>query len=302
MNNLVYLTYGQGPHVDELVYSVFSARQLLGRNDTHCRIIIYTDDGSPFRDLPVHLECRSREVLADWAGPLNFNHRRKIFAIKDALGKFGDRILYCDADTYFLRHPTAVFSRIHPGRSLMHVREGYLNEANGAGLEPFLRDTELRTITGARWEIGRDAVMFNAGVIGMHEADIGLLDDIVYLTDQIYPHVRIHTVEQFAFSVCLKQRTDLREAYDSICHYWPMPGRGLFQEELKRVLHDPSISSNDERFHRLSNVRPIPESNCSEPRLKQRLRFAFRRVTDTARKSKSMLGHSPAYFHTAKKP
>jgi hypothetical protein len=302
VNNLVYLTYGQGPHIDELVYSVLSARQLLGRNATPCRIIIYTDDGSPFRDLAVHIECKSRKVLSDWAGPLNFNHRRKIFAIKDALSRFGDRILYCDADTYFLTHPGDVFSRIQPGHTVMHMREGYLNESNAAGLEPFFTDTELRTVRGARWKIGCDTLMFNAGVIGMHEADIGLLDEIVYLTDQIYPHVKIHTIEQFAFSVCLRQRTELREAYDVICHYWPMPGRALFREELRRLLHDPSIGSNEERLHRISACRPMPHLERPEPTLKQRLYFAFKRVKGAARTSRFRLGNLPAHFHAARRP
>src|SRR5690349_17923911 len=103
MNNLVYLAYGQGPHVNELVFSVLSALHVIGPDSNDYRIIVYTDNAKVVGDLPVHLELLSEKVLADWAGALDFRHRRKIFAIKDALQKFGGRLVYCDADTYFLK-------------------------------------------------------------------------------------------------------------------------------------------------------------------------------------------------------
>jgi hypothetical protein len=100
--------------------------------------------------------------------------------------------------------------------------------------------------------------MFNAGVIGIHEADIALLDEVRHLTDQIYPHVRKGTIEQFAFSACFQLCTELRQSYDVVCHYWPRPYRALFSEELERVLRDPSISSQEERFRRLLPHQPRP--------------------------------------------
>src|SRR5262249_8493194 len=204
-----------------------------------------------------------------------------IFAIRNALEKFGGRLVYCDTDTYFLDHPDKVFSRIRPGRTFMHLCEGYLNDSNGAGLREFLDRNKLSTITGKFWNITRDALMFNAGVIGMHEADIGLLEEVLHLTDQIYPHVKIHTIEQFAFSACLRQHTKLKEACDVICHYWPMPGRALFQEQLRRILHDPSIVSNEERYQQLLLHRPSQSQkilNRGSESLKDRAHIALWQV------------------------
>ena len=176
MNNLVYLTYGHGPHVDELVFSVLSALHTIGPNSTDYRIIVYTDNLSILGELPVQMELLSEKVLADWAGPFDFNHRRKIFAIKDALQKFGGRLVYCDADTYFLKHPRKIFARIRPGHTVMHIWEGHLPYCHGSDVAAFLEDHDLRTIAGRRWNITPNTPMFNAGVIGLHEADISLLD------------------------------------------------------------------------------------------------------------------------------
>ena len=278
MDNLLYLSYGQGPHVDQLVYAVLSALHTLGRDRNNYRIIVYTDNPTVVSDLPVRLQPLSAEVLTEWAGPYEFNHRRKIFAIKDALQKFGGRLGYCDCDTYFLKHPRKLFARIHPGRTAMHIREGHLYDCQAGDVANFLKDHDLRNRAGCRWNITPDTPMFNAGVIGLHEADISLLDEVVHLTDQIYPHVKIHTIEQFAFSACFQQFTRLRQSYDVVHHYWPSPGRALFSEELHRVLHNPSISSQDQ-FRRL--LPHQPRQSISHNRhfetIRRRIYWALRR-------------------------
>ena len=282
MNTLVYVVYGQSPYIDEVIYAVLSARTMLDPQSDDCRIVLYTDDAAPFRGLPAHLEVKSRAEFAEWTGPLCFNHRLKIFAIRDALSQYGDRIIYCDSDTYFLKSPNQLFSQIRPGTSFMHVCEGHLNESNGAGLADFLNSNELRTAAGRPWHLMDDALMFNAGVIGMHKDDMGLLDEVVYLTDQIYRHVKIHTVEQFAFSACLSRRTRLLEAYDVVCHYWRMPGRALFREELRTVLHDPSITSYEEQWQRLKPHRPPQSIAHFQESIKERICSRLRREAKRA--------------------
>lgn len=256
MDTLIYLSYGRGPHLDQLIYSVLSTQQVLGSERSNYRIVVYTDDPDATAGLPVQIEVFDDERLVEWAGPLNFNHRRKIFAIKDALLKFGGRLLYCDADTYFLKHPRKLFTCIRPGHPLMHIREGHLNYVHGTDIACFLQNHDLKHLDGTRWDITPDTPMFNAGVIGFHESDSALLDEVVHLTDQIYPQVGIHTVEQFAFSACLRHYTRLRQSYRIVHHYWPGPGREQFNADLRRVLHDPSITSHEERLLRLSAVRP----------------------------------------------
>src|SRR5215831_2779715 len=301
MDNLLYLSYGQGPHVDQLVYAVLSALDMLGRESSSYRIIVYTDNPVVLGDLPVHIETLDSKRLDDWAGPFGFNHRRKIFAIKEALQKFGGRLVYCDADTYFLKHPHKIFARIRPGHTVMHIREGHLYDSHAGDVANFLKDHDLRNRAGRRWNITPDTPIFNAGVIGLHEADISLLDEVLHLTDQIYPHVRIHTIEQFAFSGCFQQCTKLRQSYDVVHHYWPPPGRALFSEELHRVLRDPSISSQEERFRRL--LPHQPRQSISHNRhfvtMRRRMYLRVRRmaqrigVLSTLRRVVSLLNHRP---------
>jgi hypothetical protein len=264
MNNLVYLSFGQGPHADELVYSVLCALHLIGPNSSDYRIIVYTDNPAALGKLPVHIELLSEKVLADWAGPFGYIYRRKVFAVRNALQKFGGRLAFCDTDTYFFKHPRKLFARIRPGHTVMHIKEGRPDILHLTDFACFLQNHDLRTISGQHWNITRYTPIFNSGVIGIDEADISLLDEVVHLIDQIYSRVEYFATEQFAFGACFAQYTTLRQAYDIVNHYWQPAGRELLREQLSRVLHDCSIASNEERFRRLlphrQLIRNRPES------------------------------------------
>ena len=281
-DTLLYLTYGEGRHLDQVVYAILSARAH-GAMVPRCRVVVYTDRPETVGSLSVEVVPLTRDVLAEWAGPHNFNHRRKIFAIRDALRQFGGRVVYCDADTYVRRDPRALFRRIGPGQSVMHIREGDLRRCHAGDIAAFLEHHDLRTRVGRRWDIGPATPMFNAGVIGLHAADVALLDEVVHLTDQIYPNVRLHTIEQFAFSACLAQRTRLREAYDIVYHYWP--SSAVFSEHLGRILREPGRASLEERFLRLQSYRPVSSQrtvNRFRQRLRDRLRGWLRRSAQRA--------------------
>jgi hypothetical protein len=256
MDNLVYLSYGRSPHREELVFSVLSALHMMGWKSNNYRIIVYTDDPAAFGDLPIHIEPVNCKLLADWAGPSEYIHRRKVFAIRDALQKFGGRLAYCDTDTYFVKHPRKLFARIRPGHTVMHIREGLPDDLRLSELACFLESHDLRTIAGHRWNITRHTPIFNSGVIGLEEADISLLDEVVHLIDQIYPQLGYFATEQFALGACFSQYTTLHQAYDIVTHYWHPVGRALFREELSRVLHDRTIASYEERFRQLFPSRP----------------------------------------------
>jgi hypothetical protein len=256
VNNLVYLSYGRGHHVDELAFSVLDAVQMIGADKDDYRIVVYTDRPTEFETLPVHTEHVSERALADWAGPWHFGHRRKICAIKDALATFGDRVIFCDADTFFTKHPRHAFARVRPGHTLMHIGEYRLHEPCARRLGEFFQHHEVRKLSGERWPITPETAMFNSGVIGMHESDILLLDEVLHLTDEIYPYVSKQTIEQFAFSVCFEQCTVLRQSYDLVHHYWQPERRARFDQELVRVFGDRAIASDQERLRQLGPARP----------------------------------------------
>jgi hypothetical protein len=255
-DSLLYLIYGQGPYNDEAAYSILSALHLMGRERSNYRIVVYTDDPEAFGDLPVHTELLSASVLDEWSGPLAFNHRRKIAAVKDALERFGGRVLLCDTDTCFVKHPKRAFARVRPGHAVMHVAEYYLSDRAARPMAESLAGHIFLDRAGSRWNIGGATVMFNSGVIGLHQSDISVLDEVMSLTDQVYAHARFLLAEQLAFSVCLQHYSRLHQSYDVLHHYWPPAQRALFRGHLSRILHEQTFPSREEQFRALLPLAP----------------------------------------------
>ena len=255
MKTLVYLSFGGGSYSDEGLYAVLSALHEIGPDLDQYRIVVYTDDRATFDGLPVQIETVDRSTLADWAGSCGHIYRRKVIALRETLNKFGGAVTFCDTDTYFLKHPRKLFARIRPGHTVMHLFEGSPTELRVHALAQVLRTCEFFRLEGERWNITPDTPIINSGVIGIHEADARLLDEVLNLVDQICPHLDYFGTEQFSFSACLAQYSALSYANDVVHHYWPPAARELFHQHLAQTLHDSSIGSYDARFARLFRVR-----------------------------------------------
>jgi len=278
---LLYLTYGTGRHVDQLTYSVRSALDF-SRGDKDYHIVVYAEDPAAVSGLAVDVVPLSRDVLAHWAGSFGYIHRRKIIAVRDALQRFGGRVVFCDTDTYFRKSPRTLFGRLGRGRSLMHIREGRLRSCNGDQLAAFLRNHDLRTLAGQRWDLTPESPMFNSGVIGLDEADAPLVDEVIYLADQLYSQVPVFNIEQFAFAACLASGTRLSEAYDTVYHYWRMSAP--FTQHVSRVLHDSTLT-DEQRLQTLMLHRPAENqklTNRFEYDLPTRVRARMRRLVAQA--------------------
>jgi hypothetical protein len=240
MKNLVYLSYGPGMHEQENAYSVLSAYRWLGVGRPDWRIVVYTDRPGSFADFGVATVVLDAKTVEEWAGPAGFGHRRKIMAVRDALQRFDGPTALLDGDTYFRRSPHRLFSRIGPGRSVMHLREGRVNSLPGgpqAELASLLESgPALTDLAGNAISVSAATIMWNSGVIGVHPADRHVLDEAIHLTDELCSRSKLHTLEQFALGVSLGRHTSLRESGEVVFHYWEGSFRVPFRQRLPQIL------------------------------------------------------------------
>ena len=126
---------------------MLSASHFAGSANSSLRIIVYTDNPAVVQDLPVQVELNNK-ILADWLGPSDYIHRRKILAAKDALKKQGGRTILCDSDTFFLKNPKKAFARVGPGRTMMHLAEYHLYDTCAAKFANFVQHQRLDDLAG----------------------------------------------------------------------------------------------------------------------------------------------------------
>ncbi len=258
--NLLYLSYGTGSHEQEVIFSILSAFNLSPEGDEY-RILVYTDHPDTFQDLPVQVVFISPSQWDNWAGPTQFNHRRKILALKHAFEHHNGPIVLVDGDTWLRAPVYKLFERIGPSRALMHIREGVISEIDTPllrKLRDLLQGAEFRGMDGKRFSISPEINLYNAGVIGLDTVDAGFLDEVLALTDQLCTLSDLHILEQFAFSYVLSEKTRLQEADDLVFHYWPPYLHEPFREALPKLMNESESMPVLQRANYLYTHRPQP--------------------------------------------
>ncbi|MEZ8141247.1 hypothetical protein A1OQ_01060 [Enterovibrio norvegicus FF-162] len=159
--------------------------------------------------------------MNEWRGNHDFFWRIKMKAIETAAHhNAGQDILYVDSDTFYVRDMEKIVLGLSQGNSFMHENEGKLVEMTSKTPRKMWQSLSGKTFSGVT--INKETEMWNAGVIALSRKDaqhvISLAIDIcdeICATD--CPR---RLVEQFAFSVALKDSTLLVAAENQIGHYW----------------------------------------------------------------------------------
>ncbi|MEI7702703.1 MAG: hypothetical protein WCK86_23105 [Planctomycetia bacterium] len=256
MLRLLFLSYGQGLHQQEVICGVHSILHC-GGSGIPFQIVVYTDEPEVFRDLPVKLHLVTPQQWRVWGGPKNFNHRRKILALQHLLKQSTDAVVLLDGDTWLRGSLQTLQERIAPGRSVMHIQEGRVSEVRTPlykNLHQLLREERQIRDLG----ISADAWMWNAGVIGLHPSDLPLLDEVLVITDRLCEVSSLHILEQFAFSWVLQNRLQLSEAADLVFHYWPPYLHKPFRKLLPDLMQRATALPVEKRTGFLYRHRPRP--------------------------------------------
>jgi hypothetical protein len=273
----VYLSIGVGQHVDEIRFSMLSADRFR-TEDADWSIRVYTDRPELFTDVRADVRTVTKETATSWSGPHSYVYRGKIKALADALGDPEvTRAAIIDGDTYFTKSPARLFSRIEPGRTVVHVREGRPRPPEIAALRSVLTRYTPVDLAGAPWNIEETETLWNSGVIGMHRSDACLCDEALHLNDQLLDHgfaERSHIAEMVGFGVALARRSTIAESRDVVTHYWPADKRDRFAVRLRETWADPSTGP-EAGFARLWNDRPRESVN-------ERIKFRIKRVASMA--------------------
>lgn len=256
---VLYVSFGKGRHVCEVVASILSAAHFRSVRDGHVRICVITDDGSDFEKLPAEVVQMPEEVAQSWRGPDDYVYNVKIHALLHAMYHLGGPVAVLDGDTYFRRDPIALFKRIHPGRALMHVREcslGQIDQTDHADMRRALDGHAYTSRRGDELKLGTGMPCWNSGVVGVHPADAALVEEAVALSALINRLSGARTAEQMALGQLLERYTKLRGCRDIVFHYWWPPVRRDFSRDLPQLLKATAHLDPANRWAALHSQRP----------------------------------------------
>ena len=233
MKTLLFLIYGTGREYHlELTYSILSAARFLQDDPAGVKLVLISDAKNERPDLPVENLVIDDDTLAAWQMNGAYFHAAKPQALAHALKHFGGPTILIDSDTIIHDHPKHLFDRIAPGKTLMHVSEGPLDQTTNWHEWQALIDRSGGDLAG--YPINKASVMQNSGVLGLDPQDAHLMDDFIAVMHAIRTHSDVFTAEQLAASLVFCGPTEIASCPDIVEHYWEGP-RPYYRYQMARM-------------------------------------------------------------------
>lgn len=249
---LLFQAYGLVAIYQELLYSVYSIIKLY-QGRPPFEIVIYTDDSAYFQArLPawVKYELLDKARQKEWAGSIQFVHRVKIMVLLDFMKSHRGSLIYADTDTFFTDRLEPIYEWIEQGDYAVHVAEGQISSRSNLTLRRL--DSFLKKHPD--YAISRDQMMYNAGLLGLLSQNIEVVEEVLELTDQLYPIYHRHIVEQLAFSHAFATHGQVKEAYQQVYHYW---GFKEFRKALQDFFDFNANVPHEALIEKIDQINPI---------------------------------------------
>jgi len=221
------------------------------------KVILFTDNPGYFESFltgyPVHYVLLTDEKIKAMRGEINFLHRMKITMIEKSFQLTTGDLLYVDSDTFFTGNPHQAMAEVSPAVSFMHKHEYQFSTLKEMALPagaPFRTFYKLAMSKGFLISAGHTIKVspefssWNAGAMALHQSHQSLLQDVYSLTDQFFPSTQNHASEQYAFSIILQTKTNLKPLDNIIYHYWYRVKKTIMDEVLAREISDKFLSMN----------------------------------------------------------
>ena len=224
---LIFQAYdivGKYPWIyDQVAYSILS---LMSAQD-NCQLAsdfliqVYVDDPERLQPVTEFVDiCQlTHSKIITAMGKHRFVHRLKLVLLQEKAETASGPILYLDGDIYFQDKITDKLAWLAaPGHSLMHAYEFDLGKAKNKQQRKL---SKIISRVPEYQELAKmGSKMYNAGAIGLHPQDFGLLGEALNFTDRALEYGYCHIWEQMAVSVALGKKTKINTLEDITHHYW----------------------------------------------------------------------------------
>lgn len=260
MNYIIYQVHGNIDFYNEALFSILSYYKQNNGNDY--RIVIYTENENFFKKLlpseVIYINITS-EKIKEWRGEFDFVHRVKIKIIQDFTSKYNGNFLYLDTDTFFNSNIKDIFDSIENDTLFFDKYEGELFESKSLIIKriaTFFKKNNLQKSNSEQnlIQVSKPFYLWNAGVIGFSSKHTSLLNKVEVLTDLLYPKLKSHITEQFAFCYYFNSIKKPLVTDEKIYHYWDF-------KELRPILKeffDFNVSKNFiELISEIDKINPL---------------------------------------------
>lgn len=226
--NLLYITWGKG--MGNHMQTIFAIITAFRYRESFKNIYIVTDHPEYYSFLKdsVQIINVTEETLERWAGPENFILNIKIKGLELFNELYPqENVFFTDSDTFFYESPHLINDLLSQGKAAMQLNEGTFGDRltkskTTQRLLPILESLPIEKLKLKR-TITKDTQMYNSGVIALPAHNMKqILAQVSDLTTYFLSikGLRIHYLEQLAFSLVIEDNYELHDCEYCVGHYW----------------------------------------------------------------------------------
>lgn len=192
-------------------------------------------------------------IMQEWRGEHDFFWRIKMKAIEAAAFKHQNQdILYVDSDTIYVQNLDKIKKNLDIGTAYMHEKEGKISQLPSKTISNMWKI--LNGNTYGSFTIDEQTEMWNAGVIAIpRQQALDVINYAIQLCDEMCAtDCPRRLVEQFAFSLSLKEKLNLMPAEAEIAHYWgnkPEWNQKIVEFFMRSTLSGYTLEQDIKRFN-----------------------------------------------------
>jgi len=273
MNYIIYQVHGNIDFYNEALFSILSYYKY--NYESENSIVIYTENEHFFKKLlpkeVIYINITS-EKIKEWRGEIDFVHRVKIKIIQDFTSKYKGNFLYLDTDTIFTANVKNIFDSIENEVLFFDKYECDLFESNVIVMKriaTFFKKNKIRKPNSDEIliDLTKPHYLWNAGIIGFNSKYTSLLNQVEVLTDLLYPKLKSHITEQFAFCYYFQTIKKPQETDEQIYHYWDF-------KEFRAILKEFFDFNKSQNL-----IQLVAEIDKINPKILAEEKISYRKLT-----------------------
>jgi hypothetical protein len=235
MINLIYLAHTDPRFIRQARFSILALMEYIPEFREDYRLIVFTDQAESFLDLGAVIEPLDKARIREFRGLNDFVHRMKIRALQEVMTTYTGHAVLLDSDNLTFKDPRQLFEKLVVGDSILNQIEERLDQPEsplGKKFRRFFKKHPVIPVGSEELKIPMDAVLWNAGVVGIPEGKKFMLDQVLALCDYIYSRYQKHIAEQISFNIILGMNTQIQAGEAWIYHWF---GHG---QAINRIIAD----------------------------------------------------------------
>ena len=201
------------------------------------RICVVTDRPELFDGYPVTVLAIDQKQVNIWTLKGQNHFGIKLCGLKLAIDSTPNHIrksILLDTDMFWIRDPSQIDQLINESSCALYQDEGHIKGSKNTSIRRYEEGLGAQRFVSDIWryELSDESKMWGSAIIGIDHSNSGLLEKAFDLFKLLSPHVRAHTIEQFALAETLRAHKIKPLAAKRLVDHWSSIGKKNYATPL----------------------------------------------------------------------